>query len=402
VKRVSTFVVAAVIVVGLGGFEGISKAGAAPLTQQSGGNFWLASSSGGVWSFGDAKSFGSAAGLPLVHPIVGITPTKDAAGYWLVASDGGVFAFGDAPFEGSTGGIALNMPIVGITVTPDGLGYWLVASDGGIFSFGDAEFHGSTGGIHLNQPIVGMVSSPDGHGYWMVASDGGIFAFGDAQFQGSTGSVSLNKPIVSMTSTPHGHGYWLLASDGGVFAFGDAQFDGSMGANPSPDPAQKVVASSSGLGYWIVDQNGSSHPFGSVVGMPPAQGLMFQPVTPGDKAVLFAFSQLGKPYIWGGNGPAGYDCSGLALASWQQGAGISFARVSKDQYQTAGQSIAMSSLAAGDLVFWGSSQADGTSVYHTAMFVGGGRIVESTDGGVQLNSLDQWGQNDLMPMGRRP
>jgi hypothetical protein len=30
----------------------------------------------------------------------------------------------------------------------------------------------------------------------------------------------------------------------------------------------------------------------------PAQGLMFQPVTPGDKVVLFAFAQLGKPYIW--------------------------------------------------------------------------------------------------------
>ncbi|MGH9302625.1 MAG: hypothetical protein ACRD0E_12190, partial [Acidimicrobiales bacterium] len=77
-------------------------------------------------------------------------------GYWLVASDGGIFSFGDAGFFGSAGGIHLNRPIVGIASTPDGGGYWLVASDGGIFSFGDAGFFGSAGGIHLNRPIVGM------------------------------------------------------------------------------------------------------------------------------------------------------------------------------------------------------------------------------------------------------
>ncbi len=129
---------------------------------------------------------------------------------------------------------------------------------------------------------------------------------------------------------------------------------------------------------------------------------MFRPVTPGDKAVLFAFAQLGKPYIWGGNGPVGYDCSGLALASWENGAGISFARVSDDQYDTAGQPVALDSLLAGDLVFWGTSQTDWTTVYHTAIYVGGGQIVEATGDQVQLNSLDQWGQSDLMPVGRRP
>jgi len=129
---------------------------------------------------------------------------------------------------------------------------------------------------------------------------------------------------------------------------------------------------------------------------------MFQAVTPGDRAVLFAFAQLGKPYIWGGNGPEGYDCSGLALASWQQGAGVTFARVSDDQYHTAGQAVISGQLSAGDLVFWGTSQTDWTTVYHTALYVGGDQIVESTDGGVQLNSLGQWGQGDIMPTGRRP
>jgi len=85
--------------------------------------------------------------------------TRDGQGYWLVASDGGIFAFGDATFLGSAGGMSLNKPIVGIASTPDGQGYWLVASDGGIFSFGDAGFHGSTGSVDLNKPIVGMAAN---------------------------------------------------------------------------------------------------------------------------------------------------------------------------------------------------------------------------------------------------
>jgi hypothetical protein len=364
--------------------------------------FWLATPQGDVWGWGAAANYGSAAGLPLNHPIVGITPTPDAKGYWLVASDGGIFSYGDAAFFGSTGSIRLNKPIVGMAPTKTGKGYWMVASDGGIFSYGDAGFFGSTGSIKLNRPIVGMAPTADNKGYWLIASDGGIFAFGDAGFFGSAGSIKLNRPIVGMAARPDGKGYWLLASDGGVFSFGAAPFAGSMGGSPTPDPAEKVVTTKTGNGYWVVDQNGTNHGFGDAAGAPPAQALMFNPVTPGDKAVLFAFQQLGKPYIWGGNGPEGYDCSGLALASWTHGAGVTFARVANDQYHTAGTPIPLAELQAGDLVFWGNDLADWTTVYHAGIFVGGGRIVESTGDHVQLNSLDQWGWSDVMPNGVRP
>ena len=53
-------------------------------------------------------------------------------------------------------------------------------------------------------------------------------------------------------------------------------------------------------------------------------------------------------------------------------------------------------------MFWGYTTTDWTSVYHTAISVGGGRIVEATGDVVQLNSLDQWGSAQLMPNARRP
>jgi cell wall-associated NlpC family hydrolase len=98
----------------------------------------------------------------------------------------------------------------------------------------------------------------------------------------------------------------------------------------------------------------------------------------------------------------GYDCSGLALAAWSHGAGVTFARVADDQYHTAGVPVPITALDTGDLVFWGTNQTDWTTVYHTALYVGGNRIVEATGNEVQTNALGQWGSGDLMPNGRRP
>ena len=198
-----------------------------------------------------------------------IPPGPGAGGYWLVGPDGAVSAFGRAAFHGSAGGVALTMPIVGMAATPSGRGYWLVASDGGIFAFGDAAFFGSTGAIRLNRPIVGMASSPSGRGYWLVASDGGIFAFGDAAFFGSTGAIALAEPIAGMASTLTGRGYWMSARDGGIFAFGDAAFHGSSAGRGAVAAAITSMApTGTGQGYWQVAADGEVFPFGDA----PAAG----------------------------------------------------------------------------------------------------------------------------------
>jgi hypothetical protein len=218
-------------------------------------------SNGGVFAYGGAGMYGSAATLHLQAPIVGMASTIDGAGYWLVGADGGVFSYGDAVFHGSTGSMHLNKPVVGMAANPDGNGYWLVAADGGIFAFG-APFYGSTGSMRLNKPVVGMAPTPNGGGYWLVASDGGVFAFGNARFQGSTGDMRINAPVVGMATTANGDGYWLVAADGGVFAFGSAPFLGSMGGVVLQSPVTGMAATPDGAGYWFTSKNGTVFAFG--------------------------------------------------------------------------------------------------------------------------------------------
>ena len=227
-----------------------------------GGGYWVTSSAGGVYPFGDAHSYGSMSGRALNAPIVGMAATPSGDGYWLVASDGGVFTFGDAGFFGSAGALRLNAPIVGMAATPSGDGYWLVASDGGIFDYGDAVFRGSTGSMRLNQPVVGMRATPSGDGYWLVASDGGIFNYGDAVFRGSTGSIRLNQPVVGMAATASGGGYWLVASDGGIFDYGDAPFWGSTGSIRLNQPIDGMAPAPAAAGYWMVAADGGVFTFG--------------------------------------------------------------------------------------------------------------------------------------------
>jgi cell wall-associated NlpC family hydrolase len=89
-------------------------------------------------------------------------------------------------------------------------------------------------------------------------------------------------------------------------------------------------------------------------------------------ALEFAFNQIGKPYIWGGTGPNGYDCSGLTQAAWAA-AGVSLPRVSQDQFY-AGQRVSWDNIQAGDLLFFYNS----TAPTHVGMATGDGRMVHAS------------------------
>lgn len=79
------------------------------------------------------------------------------------------------------------------------------------------------------------------------------------------------------------------------------------------------------------------------------------------KFVELVVAQQGKPYVWGGEGPDVFDCSGLVMWALKQ-LGISFPHYTGDQWNTV-QRISESELKAGDLIFYGPNASRHVSVY---------------------------------------
>ena len=106
-------------------------------------------------------------------------------------------------------------------------------------------------------------------------------------------------------------------------------------------------------------------------------------------AIAFATSQIGDPYKWGASGPDAWDCSGLTSGAWAAG-GKSLPHYSVAQYSQSAK-ISASQLAPGDLVFWGSS-SNPSSIYHVAIYIGGGQIVHAPRTGrpVSQESMYYW------------
>jgi cell wall-associated NlpC family hydrolase len=86
-------------------------------------------------------------------------------------------------------------------------------------------------------------------------------------------------------------------------------------------------------------------------------------------AVAAVRSALGRPYVWGANGPTGFDCSGLMQWSYAR-AGVHLPRTSQEQ-RFAGRQIPLSEARPGDLVIY---RADAS---HVGMYVGNGQVVHA-------------------------
>ncbi|MFJ7333727.1 NlpC/P60 family protein [Streptomyces sp. NPDC101110] len=89
----------------------------------------------------------------------------------------------------------------------------------------------------------------------------------------------------------------------------------------------------------------------------------------GSAAVAAARSALGKPYVWGANGPSGFDCSGLMQWSYAQ-AGVSLPRTSQAQ-RYAGRQIPLSEARPGDLVVYRGDAS------HVGMYMGNGQVIHA-------------------------
>ena len=95
-------------------------------------------------------------------------------------------------------------------------------------------------------------------------------------------------------------------------------------------------------------------------------------------AVLnFASQQLGKPYVWGAQGPSSFDCSGLTYYVYKNAAGITIPRTSSQQSRY-GTTVSKSNLRAGDLIFFDTSGPNNGGVSHVGLYVGNGQMIHAS------------------------
>ncbi|BCN77968.1 NlpC/P60 family protein [Prescottella equi] len=95
-------------------------------------------------------------------------------------------------------------------------------------------------------------------------------------------------------------------------------------------------------------------------------------------ALAAATTQTGKPYLWGGNGPDAWDCSGLVQWAFRT-VGISLPRTSQEMARyTGGMLVPLSALQPGDVITMDTYDIAG----HVGIYAGNGMVFNAYGTGV--------------------
>ncbi len=110
--------------------------------------------------------------------------------------------------------------------------------------------------------------------------------------------------------------------------------------------------------------------------------------TAATRAVAYALAQLGKPYVWGDEGPDTFDCSGLVQTAYAT-AGVRLPRTARPQYR-ATQTVPVNALLPGDLLFFATDKSNWDSIHHVGIYLGRGRMVHAPTTGDVVKIAPVW------------
>jgi cell wall-associated NlpC family hydrolase len=168
---------------------------------------------------------------------------------------------------------------------------------------------------------------------------------------------------------------------------------------PAAPPAPAAPAAPAGPAAPPVANNPAPPPAPTPVKYGLGTGTSRGSAAAGAAALAWAQTKTGLPYVWGGVGPDGYDCSGLSMGAWRA-AGVNLNRTTRDQYKQV-LKISYDELRPGDLVFWSTDANNPDAIYHVAIWAGGGQIMEASKPGDPLRTTKmRWG--NTMPFAGRP
>jgi cell wall-associated NlpC family hydrolase len=165
----------------------------------------------------------------------------------------------------------------------------------------------------------------------------------------------------------------------------------AAGADPSKRPALQGSNDSTAVSGVTTDAEGNS--WYQVVSskMPKHQDAKAPAAAPapppvGDAIVQFAKSYLGYPYVWAGNGPYGFDCSGFTQFVILNTLGIDIGHAVEGQPYM-GAWVDYGNWQPGDLIFFQNTYRAGIS--HVGIYLGDGLFIhaENPGTGVTISSL---------------
>ncbi|KXG45679.1 uncharacterized protein PGRI_034460 [Penicillium griseofulvum] len=125
---------------------------------------------------------------------------------------------------------------------------------------------------------------------------------------------------------------------------------------------------------FLAAQDASIYKSASEIPYPTSEDLI-------NTAKLF----IGLPYLWGGMSGFAFDCSGFAHTIYHSH-GISIARDADAQADFTGHGIRVDKedLQPADLMFYANNLSDASTIYHVAMYIGNGQMVEAYDAGTPV------------------
>jgi len=105
-----------------------------------------------------------------------------------------------------------------------------------------------------------------------------------------------------------------------------------------------------------------------------------EPWKPGSEFVDTAKKFLGVPYLWGGVGAGGIDCSGLTYICCRVN-GVDLPRDAQPQYDAIPTSVVPTTkyMRTGDLVFFGS-KINSKTISHVGIYIGNNQFIHSSSG----------------------
>lgn len=304
--------------------------------------------------------------------------------------------------------LKINAALTMVATTPDGL--WARLSMGnGVYAYGQLADFSEKKVAEDNSPIkditpktvyIASTTLPCYEQNNTTSKILGTMSFGEAftctgsgegwaRIVNADGAIGFCKEEGLTNSNPNTYNITLYAQTSNVKVYTKPSSSASTLTTLALNAKVTGVCQSSDKS-WIRLKIGSSYGYAQAQYLATTQVQNSGTSTKIAKVIEIAMAQRGIDYVYGGQSPSGFDCSGLTYYSYDKGAGIKLKRTALSQATDSRYpNVARSDLKAGDLVFFNTVD-DNDNYDHVGIYLGNSQFVHASSGAdeVTVSSLD--------------